>query len=547
VETYDAVVIGAGVNGLVAAAELALAGWSVAVVERNQRLGGFIDSDERTLHGYVHDTYSSWHPLFISSDAYQVLGESLRSYGLKYRNTEGALTGSIARGRTSIAYLNAEQTADGFSNPKDSVAYLSMLEQMSARAKVVFKAFGSELRSLGGAKLVPESLLALGPAGVEMLARDTVTSGRSFLRSRFDGPEVDQLWAPWLLHAGLAPDSASGGLMIPVLAVLLHHHGLPVVAGGADKFIAAFEGLLDELGVVVMTGCTAKSIKVADGEATEVHIAGEGRSQGEGKSQGGGRCGDEVVAARQAVLASVTPQALYGTLLKGTPVPRQIRTDAARFRYGRAAMQIHVALDRPLVWSENRFQDVPLVHLSDGSPSTGVACAQADAGMLPAVPTVVVGRQYLLDPIRVPTGKGSLWLQLQEVPWRPVADAAGRIPVDGTWSRRTTEAYVKRVLARIEEFAPGTEASVLKVDAITPVDLATANPNAVNGDPYGGSLELDQNLLWRPPASAGNHATVAPSVWHIGASTHPGAGLGGGSGHIVAQTLIASRQRRSLF
>lgn len=530
-ETYDAVVIGAGVNGLVAAAELALAGWSVAVIERNQRVGGFVESAERTLPEYVHDTYSSWHPLFVSSDAYKVLGESLRSYGLKYRNASGPLTGSIARGRESIAYLSAEQTADGFISPKDGVAYLAMLAQMGARAEVVFKGFGSELRSLGGAKLVPEALLSLGPAGMEMLARDTVTSGRSFLRSRFDGHEVDQLWAPWLLHAGLSPDSASGGLMIPVFASLLHAHGLPVVAGGADAFVSAFEGLLEELGVVVMTEHTATSIKVVEGSATEVRT-------------------DALpgpVGARRAVLASVTPQALYGTLLKGTTVPRQIRTEAARFRHGRAAMQIHVALDRPLVWSDARFQDVPLVHLSDGSASTGIACAQADAGMLPAAPTVVVGRQHLLDPVRVPTGKGSLWLQLQEVPWRPVADAAGRIPVDGTWSKRTTAAYVKRVLGRIEEFAPGTEASVLKVDTITPVDLAAANPNAVNGDPYGGSLELDQNLLWRPLASAGNHATVVPSVWHIGASTHPGAGLGGGSGHIVAQTLIGSRQRRSLF
>ena len=133
-ETYDAVVIGAGVNGLVAAAELALAGWSVAVIERNQRVGGFVESADRTLPEYVHDTYSSWHPLFLSSDAYKLLGESLRSYGLKYRNASGPLTGSIARDRTSIAYSDPEQTADGFTSPKDGVAYLAMLAQMSSRA-----------------------------------------------------------------------------------------------------------------------------------------------------------------------------------------------------------------------------------------------------------------------------------------------------------------------------------------------------------------------------------------------------------------------------
>jgi phytoene dehydrogenase-like protein len=72
---------------------------------------------------------------------------------------------------------------------------------------------------------------------------------------------------------------------------------------------------------------------------------------------------------------------------------------------------------------------------------------------------------------------------------------------------------------------------------VSGVDLVAHNPNAVAGDPYGGSAELDQNLLWRPLPAASRHATQIPDLWHIGASTHPGAGLGGGSGHLVALQL----------
>ena len=75
--TYDAIVIGSGINGLVAAAELAAAGWSVCLLERNDRIGGFIASDELTLPGFVHDTFSSWHPLFVTGGAYAALGEDL--------------------------------------------------------------------------------------------------------------------------------------------------------------------------------------------------------------------------------------------------------------------------------------------------------------------------------------------------------------------------------------------------------------------------------------------------------------------------------------
>ena len=528
-DTYDVVVIGAGVNGLVAAAELGTAGWSVALVEQNSRLGGFIDSGEATLPGYTHDTYSSWHPLFVSGGAYAALGPDLHEHGLEYANTDGALTGSISAGRAAVAYRDAAKTVEGFTHPEDQAAYLAMLEEMGERANLVFRILGSEVRSAATVKLALSALKSQKIKGMDALARDAVMSGRAFGRDRFTGSEPDQLWAPWLLHAGISPDSATGGMMIPVLAMTMHGFGLPVVTGGAKNFVTAFERLLSEHGVTVLTGHRAERVTTTNGRATGV-VTDKG-----------------LISARRAVIASVTPQALYGTLLKDEPVPWAIRRDAERFRFGRAAMQIHIALDRPLRWTDERFQDVPLLHISDGSGGTGIACAQADAGALPAAPTIVVGRQHVLDQSRVPEGAGSLWLQLQEVPWQPTADSAGAISVDGTWNADTTRRYVERVLARIEEHAPDLTSSILETTVITPTDLAAANPNAVHGDPYGGSMELDQNLLWRPLAHSGKHTTAIKGLLHIGASTHPGGGLSGGAGHLAAQSLLSANNRRSLI
>ena len=81
----DAIVVGSGINGMVSAAELARAGWSVILLERNAEIGGFIATEERTLPGYLHDTFSSWHPLFVSGPAYAALGELLHRHGLEYR------------------------------------------------------------------------------------------------------------------------------------------------------------------------------------------------------------------------------------------------------------------------------------------------------------------------------------------------------------------------------------------------------------------------------------------------------------------------------
>ncbi|AMB38967.1 MULTISPECIES: NAD(P)/FAD-dependent oxidoreductase [Paenarthrobacter] len=523
----DVAVIGSGINSLVAAAELALAGQQVCLIEQSDRLGGFIHSGERTLPGFIHDSFSSWHPLFVSGGAYAVLGSELHKRGLEYCNTDGAVTASVAADpvtgehRVALAHRDPAETAKTFKHPADQQAYLTMLDDLGRHAGTVFGAFGAELRS-------PKELARLGFGAVrtgkvkanEAFLRDAVMSGRNYLRSRFDGWETDQLWSPWLLHAGLGPDQATGGVMLPVMAMSMHTFGLPVVKGGAARFVAVFESLLRDNGVRIMLGTEAREILSVSGSVTGVRTS-------------------EGIVQADTVLANVSPQALYTRLLPDAPA--HLADAARRYQNGRGAMQVHLALDKPVQWLDPRLNKVPLVHISNGSDSTGIACAQAEAGLLPVEPTIVVGQQCVLDPSRAPEGKATLWLQLQEVPFEPVGDAAGELSVAEGWSEKLKQAYLHRVLERLEQFAPGTQATVLASDIIAPTDLAAINPNAVGGDPYGGSAELFQNLLWRPfPQAAGHHTTVK-GLWHIGASTHPGPGLSGGSGHLVAQRLTTRK------
>jgi phytoene dehydrogenase-like protein len=524
---YDAVVVGSGINGLVAAAELAGAGWRVCLVEANDRLGGFIASGELTEPGFVHDTYSSWHPLFVTGGAYAVLGEDLARHGLAYCNTEDLVTASVAAdGRTTVAHRDPARTAARFRSAADGERYLGMLEHLSVDLASIGGLLGVEVRGPGALRPLAAIARRGRLRGLETWARDTASSGRAFARREFTGPEVDHLWAPWLLHAGLAPDSASGGLMIPLFAGTFHAAGLPVVRGGAGNLVTAFTGLLAERGVDLLLGSPVEGIVLDGGRAVGVQV--ESRT----------------IRAERAVLASVTPGALYGQLLPAGTVDAATSDEAARYRYGRAAMQVHVALSAPPAWRDAELAEVPLVHLTDGSASTAIACAEAEAGLLPRRPTVVVGQQSVLDPTRVPAGGATLWLQLQELPFTPTGDAAGELDVRGGWTAELVEGYLDRVLGLLEAHAPGTRATVLGTAVLSPADLSAANRNAVRGDPYAGSAELDQNLLWRPGPRTGRHRTEVPGLWHIGASTHPGPGLGGGSGHLVAQALTRPRAAR---
>jgi phytoene dehydrogenase-like protein len=144
-----------------------------------------------------------------------------------------------------------------------------------------------------------------------------------------------------------------------------------------------------------------------------------------------------------------------------------------------------------------------------------------------------------MDPSRAPDGAGLLWIQLQELPWHVKGDAAGELDAgDGTWTEELRERYADRIQARIARHVPNLESALRKRVVLSPADLQAANVNLQRGDPYSGSLALDQNFLWRPFAASPGHATAVDRLWHIGASTHPGPGLGAGSGTLVANALL---------
>lgn len=523
----DVIVIGSGINGLVAAAELAMSGRTVAILERNAELGGFIASGTHTVPGFLHDTYSSWHPMFVSSPAYGALGTALHEHGLEYANTDDLVTASVGDdGRVAVAHRDPVRTAASMEVESDRRAYGEMLEVLGRRAGVVFGALGAELAPTTLGRLAVSSMRQLRVTGSAELLRDGVSSGLAYLHRHFAGWETDRLWSPWLLHAGLSPAGASGGVMLPVMAATMHQFGLPVVRGGAGQFVVAFRQILEKHQVRIETNCAAERIVAVDGRATAVHT-----------STG------ETLRAREAVIAGVAPGKLYRELLDEEAAGIENRSSADTYRPGRAAMQIHVALDGRPRWNDSRLDRVPLVHITDGGTATALSCAQAEAGFLPDRPTVVVGQQYVLDPSRVPDGGAALWIQLQELPYRPYGDTADELTADGRWTAELAERYAHRVLERIGRHANGIGGQILGLHVISPVDIERYNPNAVDGDPYCGSAELDQNLVWRPFPGGARHATTIPGLWHIGAATHPGPGLGGGSGHLAAQQIILGERQ----
>ncbi|HEY6032456.1 MAG TPA: NAD(P)/FAD-dependent oxidoreductase [Gaiellaceae bacterium] len=520
---FDAVIVGSGVNSLACAALLAKGGWRVCVLERNDWLGGAIRTAEITEPGYLHDVFSAWHPLWVGGAAHAQLGADLARHGLEYLNTEHPTATLYPDGEAAFLLRSADANAAELDRHAagDGDAWRRLLEEFLPNADLAFGVLGTELWSAAGLALAAKALRRLGRRGLVEFAGGMLTSSRDWLTETFASERAHGLLAPWVLHTGLGPDAAASGFMTQVIAVAVQEGGMPIPRGGGARLADALVALIREHGGVCETGAEVERVLVQGGRAVGVRTV-----------------SGETVAATRAVICNVLPQQLYGRLL-GDPADELARK-ARRVRHGRSEMQIHFALSEPPRWEgDERLGRSAIVHLTPGLDGVSRAVNEADRGLLPAEATVVVGQPLTMDESRAPAGKGLLWIQLQELPWQVKGDAAGELDVgDGTWTEELRERYADRVQARIARHVPNLEASIVARAVLSPADLEAANPNLAHGDPYGGSLALDQNFVWRPFPAQPGHRTPVRGLYHIGASTHPGPGLGAGSGTLVAQELL---------
>lgn len=520
----DYVIVGSGMNSLVCAALLAKKGHKVCVLERNARPGGCIRTEEITLPGFKHEVFSAVHPLVVSSPAYAELGEDLHRHGMEYCNNDTP-TGVVTEdNRSLILSRNRQQNIEAMNQlaQGDGDNYQKAMQALEQKAELVFGLLGSSLWSFSTLKLLAKYTWNLGMQGMLDFVAQAMFNARDWLNNTFQSEVSKAMLAPWVLHAGLGPDSTFSGLMNQVMAFSIEQTGNPVVKGGNQKIVDCYQAIIEEHGGQIICDCEVEEILVEQGVAKGVKTA-----------------SGETFYARQAVVCNTTPTQLYHKLLPGQWIPEAVAEQAKNYRYGRGMMMIHVALDKPPQWQDKKMQEVVMLHVTGGLNCVSTAVNQADNGLLPEQATIVVCQPTALDPSRAPEGKWILWLQLQEIPRQILGDAKGEIPVpgDGQWNEAVREAYADRIIEQLSRNIANLKTDTLARKVYSPKDLEAMNINLEQGDAYSGVCSLDQFLFWRPLRALKNHTTPVKGLYHIGASTHPGPGLGGGSGYLVAKAI----------
>lgn len=515
----DHVIIGSGINALVAAAMLSLKGDKVLVLERSEVPGGCLRTEEITLPGFHHDVMAATFVLFMTGPAGAALGPHLARHGFDYCHTPHPTAVLRPDGQALVLTTDRAANVAAFNalSPGDGDVHAADVGGIERDAPFLFALLGGRLWSWPTAKLLFAQARKRGLRGLAAWFGQALVPARGWLETSYSHPNVQALYAPWVLHCGLTPESTYSGQMGKVIAFALEAAGAPIARGGAAQAVKAFRALIEEKGGTLRTGAEVDRILVANGKVTGVALA----------------SGEEIACS--SVLASVTPGQLQGRLLRDV-APPQDKAAAKAFRHGRADFQLHYALDRAPEWRTAGLDQVALIHLADGIDSVSKSANEAERGLLPVTPTICVGQPARLDPSRCPEGKAILWLQIPDAPRVLKGDAARKITTTGEWDEATREAFADRIEAILKRHIKDFDAIKLSRRAVSPADLEAMNINLVGGDPYGGLCSIDQFFLWRPSATP---ATPIRGLHHIGASTHPGPGLGGGSGFLAAKALGA--------
>ena len=516
----DVVFVGAGHNALVAAAYLLEAGRSVVLLEQMAQPGGWVRTTELGTPGFHHDLWSAAHPAFVGGPVWAELGADLTRHGLEYVTPPLAVGSSLPGGRTAVMPVDPRQLEAELDRLGETAGWGGLFAAAGPQLPMLMELLAAGLDSPRSqatlARLLADSRDSALPFG-QLLSGSAI----DLVRRHFKTEELRYLAAPWTLHFGVGPQDPAGALWT-LIALAALGSGVPMPVGGSGRLADALIGLVAERGGDVRCGVDVDEIFLADGRAAGVRTA-----------------GGATVAARQAVIASVTPDQLYGRLLRNAvEVPEGVRAQAAGYAFRRGCFQLNLALSAPPRFADRRLNACGGVNLGRGLDELVTSVRQAEAGLLPQYPSISWHEPTAMDASRAPEGKAIVRLQILDAPLAPNGDAAGVLPdIDG-WSASTAEAFADRVLAEAEQHLPGLGGLVLERHITSPADLAKASPNAGPGDHAAGDNSLRQGLTQRPiPAHGGGYRTAVPGVWLIGAASWPSAAVSGASGRAVARTL----------
>jgi phytoene dehydrogenase-like protein len=526
---YDAIVIGAGHNGLVAAAYLAKGGLKTLVLERRELVGGAAVSEE-IFPGFKVDTgahrIGAFHPAVLRE-----LG--LSEHGLELVESDPSVFSPLPDGRALTLWRDAQRTAESIRqfSSADADNWVPFTQLVAKATGVLEAAY----------RTAPPDVAEGGWKDLWTMAR---LGGKLRRLGRKDMPEVmrilpmtarellDEWFETDVVKGTLAAAAITGLFQGPMAAgtayTFLHHHvgvgngamrPCVRVRGGMGGLTAALAAAATQLGVDIRTEAAVEQVIVEDGRATGVVLA----------------SGDEIRA--KTVVSNADPRRTFSQLVHPPHLTPEFTRKIKNVKLKGVCAKVHLALSELPRFSragENGAQLGGTISISPSLMYLERAFDDAKYGSLSAHPYLEAVIPSVTDASVAPAGKHVMSVLVQYAPYRLK---------DGQWDEARRDALGDAVVGTLAEYAPNIESAILDRHVLSPLDLEETF-GLTEGNIYHAELTMDQVFLMRPVPDCARYRTPIEGLYLCGAGTHPGGGVNGASGYNAAREIVRDSKRR---
>jgi phytoene dehydrogenase-like protein len=513
---HDAIVIGAGHNGLTCACYLARAGLKVLALEQYHTVGRMTVTEEETLPGFWSDLHASGYQLANLSPVPYELG-LLDRYELI--EPEIPFSHAFPDGHIISVHRDIEKTVGDIArySQKDAGTWRVLMKRFLAQKDAIIASMFSPPPSFPAAA----ADFAASPAGMEAY-RFSTQSVRSCANQTLESEATKTLFGSFATFLGASPDDAAGAELGWLFASVLQNVGNNLVKGGMNRVTLALAEHLQAHGGEIRTNVRVEKILGDAKGATAVRLT----------------SGEEIPVG-QLVVSNVDPGHLVLDLLGAGMVGEEIVEKMEQYEWGDSVFVMFVALDSPINYKAGpAARQSAHVHLTEPSLDFFARVyLQCRGGALPSAPMIVSWNDSAIDLGRAPAGKALMKFVVLSVPYVITGDATGRIPAR-TWDQ-AREPYADYLIDLITtNYIPDLKAKILKRVAHSPVDISRKIISAVRGTLGQGAFLPYQNGSLRPIPELGHYKTPVPNIYLCSSGSHPGPGVSMAPGRNATQVIF---------
>ncbi|MGD1871963.1 MAG: beta-carotene ketolase CrtO [Mastigocoleus sp.] len=539
-QQYDVVIIGAGHNGLVCAAYLLKAGYSVMLLEKRSVPGGAATTEEclpKEAPGFKFNLCAIDHEFIHLGPVVEEL--ELEKYGLEYLECDPVVFCPHPDGKYFLGHKSLDKTCAEIArySDRDAVKYREFTEYWQRALGAMIPMFNAPPKSVldilsnYDISKIKDLFSVIGsPSKTLDFVRNMMNSGEDIVNEWFDSEFLKAPLARLCSELG-APPSQKTLAIGAIMMAMRHNPGMFRPRGGTGALIQALVKLVKSHGGVILTDQQVEKVLVDDGKAAGVRVF-----------------GGEEYRATKAVISNIDAKRLFLQLMDSSDVDSsdenlRERLERRIVNNNETILKIDLALDKPLNFQHHQHKDEYLagsILIADSMAHVEQAHTLPSMGQIPdSDPSMYVVIPSYLDSTLAPPGKHTVWIEFF-APYQ-IAGYEGTGLKGTGWTDELKNKVADRVVDKLADYSPNLKDSIIARRVESPAELGE-RLGAYKGNYYHVDMTLDQMVFLRPLPEIANYKTPIEGLYLTGAGTHPGGSISGMPGRNCARVFLQSQQ-----